>query len=148
MYHYERRDNQTTHLMKAIYTDDSLTENYHQSMAIWNNYADFAICQLDEDRETVWHAISINNLVYFQHNLTDMSLIGSKYASSQVLRAHLIAMDVINGIVCISYTDTLLIINATTQDMIQLYTYSFTFNSLMIDGYINIIGCSSSSGPY
>ena len=43
------------------------------------NYA--SVARVDEAEQTIWHAVANNDIIYFQHNLSDFSLIGSKYAT-------------------------------------------------------------------
>ena len=114
-----------------------------------------AISCLDHTNETIWHAVNMDlYIVYFQYNLTDYSLIGNKYVSSQAISTFGLHMEVAEGIICILSDNAgnfLLIVNSTTQEVIQVYdniTPSIPFNFLIRNGHINIIGCDSYSGPY
>ena len=129
LYHLRSSSPTRVHIIKATYnsSSDLLVEDYHQSMLGYTNGDDWVISRLDQNRETIWHVYINYNLIYFQHNFTDFSIIGNKYASNvNVNSAWKFSMDVYDGIVWIAYTGNLIIINATTQAMIQVYHFSTT----------------------
>ena len=162
-YSYKIEGSSLHHLVKANYiltsgSTYSLNEEYHQTMNGNSQYG--AISCLDHTNETIWHAVNMDlYIVYFQYNLTDYSLIGNKYVSSQAISTFGLHMEVAEGIICILSDNAgnfLLIVNSTTQEVIQVYdniiifisTPSVSFNFLIRNGHINIIGCDSFSGPY
>ena len=49
------------------------------------NYA--AAAKVDQVEQTIWHAVASNEIVYFQHDLSDFSLIGSKYATNKSMNS-------------------------------------------------------------
>ena len=92
----------TYHLVHANYSESAgsyyLNEQYHQTInerSIYNSASN-----LGENNNTIWHAINFwTKVVYFQLNLTNFSLIGSKrvYLLGSGFYAHL-RMDVGEGI--------------------------------------------------
>ena len=83
---YNYRYSNTYHIVKADYNESngssySLNEQYHQTINA-NTYFGSA-SSLGENYDTIWHAVSFQtSAIYFQYNLTDFSLIGNKYLSS------------------------------------------------------------------
>ena len=122
-------------------------ELYHQTMGFSGGNM-FAVVTLDENEETLWHAVSISDIVYFQHNLTDFSLIGSKYSTGHTTESsyRVISISEMDGVVYIYGNHDfgmLILVNATTQDCIKIYRYSNSgsvWGMLATDGYINVYG--------
>ena len=97
MYSYSYSD--VYHIVKANYieSNNSLNEEYHQSINTLFYFG--AGWKIDQNNETIWSAISLYaSFVYFQFNLTDFSLIGSKYKSTDFSSPGL-EVDVGEGIV-------------------------------------------------
>ena len=78
-YHYRDTD---YHFAKATFnsTNNKMQDNYHETMAGPDCFY-CALARVDEAIETIWHVVGNSDIVYYQHNLTDFSIIGSKYAS-------------------------------------------------------------------
>ena len=81
-FHFKDSTNSLFHFYYVSFVTNSLYahEQYHQTMP-YSGGSMFAVVTMDGNEETIWHAVSISDIVYFQHNLTDFSLIGSKYST-------------------------------------------------------------------
>ena len=51
-----------------------MEEKYHEEMS-GPSGAYCALARVDEAKETIWHAVANSDILYFQHNLTDFTLI-------------------------------------------------------------------------
>lgn len=108
LYGYRTSGPDKHHLARAMLSESissgsrySFAEQSHQSI-VADTVTSGVAAKLDEEAETVWHALVLNhNLAYFQVNLTDSSLVGVKHASntSEWLESHAFGLDVHKGVV-------------------------------------------------
>ena len=133
-------------LFSFLTINANATEMYHQTMYSTNMSA---VACIDENRQTIWQAVTISDIVYFQHNLTDFSLIGSKYATGHTNESFYYSVNSISVMDEVVYIygnhdfGMLILINTTTQDCIKIYRYSnygTVWGMLDTDGYVNVYG--------
>ena len=106
LYGYKTSRPDKHHFVKAAFAKHEsneylLIEQSHQSILV-DTAKNGIASRLDEDDQTVWHAIILNhNIAYFQVNLTDSSLVGAKHASntSQWLESRVLGIEVDKGVV-------------------------------------------------
>ena len=79
-------------------SNNSLNELNHQTINLDTSYQ--TALSLGENDETIWLAISSSMyILYFQYDLTNFSLIGNKYISSETISNNGLKMEVSEGIV-------------------------------------------------
>ena len=79
-------------------SNNSLNERNHQTINLDTSYQ--TALSLGENDETIWLAISSSMyILYFQYDLTNFSLIGNKYISSETISNNGLKMEVSEGIV-------------------------------------------------
>ena len=147
-YNCEDTTNNLFHFIKSRLnrTSNQIVEEYHQTMN-GPTGVNPAMSKVDESNATIWHAVANGDIVYFQHNLTDFSLIGSQYENAgSITNEKINGLDVYDNTVFIMFqanTDYMFMrVNATTQNVIQLYVFETTaiqFGVFGYRGYINII---------
>ena len=154
LYHCEDTTNNLFHFIKSRFSFSSskIVEQYHLTMN-GPTGVNPAMSRVDESNATIWHAVANSDIVYFQHNLTDFSLIGSQYENAgSITNEKINGLDVYDNTVFIMFqanTDYMFMrVNATTQNVIQLYAFQTTtiqFGVFGYRGYVNIIVAKVSS---
>ena len=147
---YRDADSQIHHMAKGyygLYNEFGYILNISIQLTMTVNQYVNSESRLAETEDTLWHAINIDgNIVFFHINHYGFSLIGSKRILSGSTRHIGVEVEVGQGVVCIlsdDYGKFFFIVNATTQDLIQVYdidTPNIIFNFILRNGYINIIG--------
>ena len=105
------------HFVKSTFSyNGALTEQYHQVMA-GPSGENAAVAIVDESEQTIWHGVANYDIIYFQHNLSDFSLIGSKYATgTRYISANVFDISITeNSVFIYSQTDEGLLIKINKQ---------------------------------
>ena len=101
-YSYRETGSDLHHLAKADFSEDSgtysLTETHHKTIAGDSTLG--SISRLSHDDESLWHAVNLGTFVtYFQFNLTDLTLLGSKQDGNNAITSSGLSMEVYEEVV-------------------------------------------------
>ena len=99
-YHCYDASNLAFHFIKSTFKieDMKISEDFNEIL-FGQNTAFGGMTRVDEDLATLWHATAgLEKIVYFQHNLSDFSIIGSKFAINNLLtNENIYTMDLKNN---------------------------------------------------
>ena len=101
-YSYRETGSDLHHLAKADFSDNSgtysLTETHHKTIARDSTLG--SISRLSSDSTTLWHAVNLDTFVtYFQFDLTDLTLLGSKQDGNNAITSSGLSMEVSQEVV-------------------------------------------------
>ena len=102
-YSFGETGSSTHHLVKASFNqgtnpDFSLNETYHQTIDGDSTLG--SISRLSHDDQSLWHAVNLDTYIsYFQLNLTDNSIIGSKNDQTNAITSNGLSMEVSQEVV-------------------------------------------------
>ena len=102
-YSFGETGSSTHHLVIANFTQSDATtfwlnETYHATIS--KNSTHGSVSRLSHDITTLWHAVNLDTYIsYFQLNLTDNSIIGSKNDQTNAITSNGLSMEVSQEVV-------------------------------------------------
>ena len=126
-------------------TTSKFEESYFISVNGSNNTYG-VVTRMDDSFETVWQVVGNTDIAYFQHNLTDFSLIGAKYATgSTIASPQIIDMSITGEYIFVLFIANgngyLMNINSTSSNVLWITSNdigTILLSLFALDDYINI----------